>query len=161
MNIDRRRLLTLAAASALGSTTSAHAVAPPISALGLDAAQFGVRPGSPDDQSRSFQRALDQAARARAPLAIAPGDYRVGNLKLPPGSQLLGVRTASRLVLTNGPSLLAAENADNVAVSGLVLDGLRRPLPPKRGLVHIDNGRGLALSNCEIIGAGGTGILCV
>jgi uncharacterized secreted repeat protein (TIGR03808 family) len=160
MNIDRRRLLALAAASA-GSTTSARAVAAPISALGLDAAQFGLRPGSPDDQSRSFQRALDQAARARVPLAITPGDYRVGNLKLPPGSQLLGVRGASRLVLASGPSLLAAENAENVTISGLVLDGLRRPLPPRRGLVHIENGRGLAVSNCEIIGAGGIGICCV
>ena len=95
------------------------------------------------------------------PLAIQPGDYRVGNLKLPPGSQLLGVRGASRLVVTSGPSLLAAENAENVAISGLVLDGLRRPLPPRRGLVHIENGRGLAVSNCEIIGAGGIGICCV
>jgi uncharacterized secreted repeat protein (TIGR03808 family) len=161
MNIDRRRLLALAAASALGPTTAARAAAPPISALGLDAAQFGLRPGSPDDQSRSFQRALDEAARARVPLAIPPGDYRVGNLKLQSGSQLLGGRGASRLVLTGGPSLLAAENADNVTISGVVLDGLQRRLSSRRGLVHIENGRGLAISNCEIIGAGGIGICCI
>jgi uncharacterized secreted repeat protein (TIGR03808 family) len=119
-----------------------------------------LRPGSPDDQSRSFQRAIDQAARTRVPLAIGPGTYRVSNLKLSGGSQLLGVRGASRLVLAHGASLLAIENADNVAVSGLVLDGLQRALPQRRELVHVENARGIAISGCEIVAAGGIAIRC-
>src|SRR5207302_704471 len=85
--VDRRRFLALAATAGVGAIPAlAHAAVPmPISALGLDAAQFGLRPGSPDDQSRALQRALDEAARSRAPLALAPGVYRVGNLRLPAG----------------------------------------------------------------------------
>src|ERR1051325_4584325 len=112
LDLDRRHLFALTAA--------------PISALGVDAAQFGLRPGGPDDQSRALQRALDETARNRSPLAIAPGTYRAGNLKLPPGAQLVGVRGATRLVLTEGPSLLAGAGVDHVTLSGLVIDGGRR-----------------------------------
>ena len=66
MPIDRRRLL-------VGLSTSAAVLAAPLSAFGLDAAQFGVRAGSLDDQSRALQRAIDQAAHARVPLMLAPG----------------------------------------------------------------------------------------
>jgi len=41
----------------------------PLSAHGLDAAPFGVRPGALDDQSHALQRAIDEAARRRAPPA--------------------------------------------------------------------------------------------
>ena len=61
-------------------------------ALGVEGSQFGLRPGGADDQSRAFQRAIDETARNRTPLAIAPGSYRVGNLKLPANAQLVGVR---------------------------------------------------------------------
>ena len=79
MPIDRRQLL-------VGTVTGAATLAAPLSAYGLDAAQFGVRPGAPDDQSRALQRAIDQAARTRAPLVLASGVYRAGDIKLPPGA---------------------------------------------------------------------------
>jgi uncharacterized secreted repeat protein (TIGR03808 family) len=164
MHIDRRRLLALSAATlgaSAGSSAMAAPAAPPVSALGLDAGQFGLRPGSADDQSRALQRALDEAARTRAPLAIAPGVYRVGGVKLPAGAQLMGVRGATRLVLANGPSLLAAAGADQVTLSGLVLDGGRRPLPERRGVVQFENCASLKIVDCEIKDAGGNGIVLV
>src|ERR1700722_15626999 len=99
MTINRRTLLAGLAAAAAPSLARAAA---PISAFGLDAAQFGVHPGSPDDQSRALQRAIDQAAAARAPLALAPGTYRAGDLMLPAGAQIRGIRGATRLVSTGG-----------------------------------------------------------
>ena len=78
--MDRRKLLWWSgAASALGAATAlperaaAAAASASVSALGLDAAQMGVRPGSPDDQTASLQRAIDRAAQARVPLALPPG----------------------------------------------------------------------------------------
>ena len=123
MEIDRRHLLGFAAiaAGAGASVPRALAAASPIGTLGLDAAHFGLRPGSTEDQSRVLQNAIDTAARAHAPLTIAPGLYRAGNLKLPAGAQLLGVRGATQIVLTEGPSLLAAAGADHITLSGLVL----------------------------------------
>ena len=71
-----------------------------------------LRPGAADDQSAKLQRAVDQAARTRVPLWLAPGVYRAGGITLAPGAQIVGVRGATRLVFTQGPSLLAAEHAD-------------------------------------------------
>jgi uncharacterized secreted repeat protein (TIGR03808 family) len=107
-----------------------------------------------------LQRAVEATARARQPLAIAPGSYRVGNITLPDGAQLIGVRGATKLVLTDGPSLVAADNAGHVTLSNLVFDGVRRRLPEGRGLVHFENARNVKIADCEILNAGGNGIQC-
>ena len=83
--------------------------APLTSALGRDATQYGVRPGSPDDQTRALQRAIDEAARAQVPLALPPGVYRTGMLRLASGTQLVGVRGATKFVFTGGPSMFPAK----------------------------------------------------
>ena len=155
MPIDRRTLL---AGLAAATTPSLARAAAPISTLGLDAAQLGVRPGSPDDQTKALQRAIDQAAAAHAPLALAPGVYRAGDLVLPAGTQIVGVRGASRLVSTRGRPLLTAPQADRVTLNGLVLDGAGSRLPERLGLVALMNGRDVRIADCEINGAGGHGI---
>jgi uncharacterized secreted repeat protein (TIGR03808 family) len=151
MNLNRRHLLTAAA-------TGAAAFAAPLSAFGLDAAHFGMRPGAPDDQSGALQRAIDQATHTRVPLMLAPGVYRAGALTLPAGASLAGVRGATRLILTHGPSLLSAEHADTVSLIGLTLDGGSQPLPPGRALVHFDDVKAVRISDCEVAGAGGNGV---
>src|SRR5262249_28147288 len=153
-----------AATAAIGAAASSSwaapgSAAPPISALGVDATQFGVRAGSPDDQSRALQRAIDETARTRSPLALAPGVYRAGNLQLPAGAQLIGVRGASRIMLTDGPALIAAAGAGHVTLSRLVLDGGRRPLPERRGLVQLESCQSVKISDCEIRGSGRNGIV--
>jgi uncharacterized secreted repeat protein (TIGR03808 family) len=151
MPIDRRQVI-------VGSITGAVALAAPFSAYGLDAAQLGVRAGAPDDQSRAFQRALDQAARTRTPLILAPGVYRAGDLNLPAGAQLFGVRGATRLILTHGPSLFFTEGSDSVTLSGLTLEGGGQALPQNRGLVHFTATKSVRITDCTIVGAGGNGI---
>jgi uncharacterized secreted repeat protein (TIGR03808 family) len=166
--MDRRKLLQWSGiASAFGAAAAVpeRAAAAPAqasaSALGLDAAQMGVRPGSPDDQSAVLQRAIDRAAAARVPLLLPPGVYRAGALKLPAGAQLIGIRGATRLVYSGGPSLFGAEHADQISLTGLTLDGMKRPLPPHEGLLHMESCRGVRIADCAILGAGGTGILFV
>ncbi len=165
MDLDRRHLLALTAATVGAAATAAPAraapAATPISALGVDASHFGLRAGSPDDQSRTLQRAIDETARTRAPLAMAPGVYRAGNLKLPAGAQLIGARGATRIVLTDGPSLVTAQGVDHVTLSGLVLDGGKRALPERRGLLQLESCRSIKIADCEIRGSGRNGIVCI
>jgi uncharacterized secreted repeat protein (TIGR03808 family) len=165
MVIDRRHLLKLGTSAAVAASAGARptlaATASPISTLRLDAAHFGLRPGASEDQSRVLQTAIDAAARARAPLAIAPGAYRAGNLKLPAGTQLLGVRGATQIILSEGPSLFAATGADHVTLSGLVLDGGKRALGDGRGLVQLEGCRAVRIVDCEILGSGSLGIRCI
>jgi uncharacterized secreted repeat protein (TIGR03808 family) len=161
MDVNRRHLLGASAASVVGAAALAPDVAraaPLTSALGRDATQYGVRPGSPDDQTRALQRAIDEAARAQVPLALPPGVYRTGMLHLANGTQLTGVRGATRLIFTGGASMLLGEGAGHIGLSSITLDGAGIPLAPRRGLVHCLGGRDVRIQDCEIIGSGGAGI---
>jgi uncharacterized secreted repeat protein (TIGR03808 family) len=161
MDLNRRHLIGVSAAGmagALALSPDAARAAPLTSTLGRDATQYGVRPGSPDDQTRALQRAIDEAARAQAPLALPPGVYRTGMLKLSPSSQLTGVRGATKLVFTGGPSMVSGEAASSAGLTGITLDGGGIPLPARRGLVHCLGGRDLRITDCEIANSGGNGI---
>src|SRR3984893_1186907 len=161
MDVNRRHLLGASAAGAAGAlamTPDAVRAAPLASTLGRDVTQYGVRPGSPDDQTRALQRAIDEAARAQAPLVLPPGVYRTGMLRLENGSQLIGVRGATRLVFNGGASMLLGEGAGSVGLTGITLDGSGIPLPARRGLIHCLSGRDIRITDCEISGSGGNGI---
>jgi uncharacterized secreted repeat protein (TIGR03808 family) len=161
MDVNRRHLIGASAAGvagALAMSPDAARAATLTSALGRDATQYGVRPGSPDDQTRVLQRAIDEAARAQVPLALPPGVYRTGMLRLQSGTQLVGVRGATKLIFNGGPSMLSGEGAGNVGLTNITLDGSGIPLPTRRGLVHCLGGRDIRITDCEITGSGGNGI---
>jgi uncharacterized secreted repeat protein (TIGR03808 family) len=161
MDVNRRYLIGTSAAGVAGalaiSPEPARAAAL-TSAAGRDVTQYGVRPGSPDDQTRNLQRAIDEAARAQVPLALPPGVYRTGLLRLQSGTQLVGVRGATKLVFNGGASMLQSEGANSIGLSGLTLDGGGIPLPTRRGLVHCLGGRDVRITDCEITASGGNGI---
>ena len=164
-SVDRRDFLRAGALAAVGcgaslaatSSTGSHA-APLMATLGRDAAHYGVTPGGPDDQTRALQRAINETARERVPLALPPGVYRTSMLTLPDGARLVGVRGATRLVLSGGPSLIAASRCEGVGLTGLAIDGGGASLPERRGLVHIEHGRAIALRDCDILASGRCGV---
>src|SRR6195256_1853556 len=161
MDVNRRHLIGASAAGVAGAlavSTDAARAAPLTSVLGRDVTQYGVRPGSPDDQTRILQRAIDEAARAQAPLALPPGVYRTGMLRLQGGSQLVGVRGATKLIFTGGASMFQGEGAGGIGLTNIKLDGGGVPLPTRRGLVHCIGGRDIRIVDCEITGSGGNGI---
>src|SRR6202795_2795017 len=160
-DVNRRHLIGASAAgvaSALVLSPGAAHAAPLTSTFGRDVTQYGVRPGSPDDQTKALQRAIDDAARAQAPLALPPGVYRTGMLRLQSGTQLIGVRGATKLVFNGGASMLSGEGADSIGLTNITLDGGGIPLPTRRGLVHCLGGRDIRIIDCEITGSGGNGI---
>jgi uncharacterized secreted repeat protein (TIGR03808 family) len=161
MDLNRRHLIgasVTGAAGALAMAPDAARAAPLTSTLGRDATQYGVRPSSPDDQTRVLQRAIDDAARAQVPLALPPGIYRTGMLRLASGTQLVGVRGATKLVFNGGASLLQSEGAGHIGISNITLDGGGIALPTRRGLIHCLGGRDIRIVDCEIAGSGGAGI---
>ncbi len=170
MDPGRRKLLkwsgaaSALSAAAIGATPFVHRpaaatpISAPASALGLDAAQMGVRADSAEDQSASLQRAIDRAAAARVPLALPPGVYRIGGVKLPSGAQIIGVRGATRLVLGGGSSIMVTDHAEQISLTGITFDGRGRPLPPNQGLVHAEFTTGLRIVDCAVVRTGGHGI---
>ncbi len=163
MDISRRHLINAsanaAAAGALAMPADPARAAPLTSMLGRDATQFGVRPNSPDDQTKALQRAINEVANAQMPLALPPGIYRTGQLRLPNGAQLVGVRGATILKFTGGdvprhrrrrkrasicpisPSMAAGSSSLTGADSCTVVSGLN-----------------VRIHDCEIVGSGGYGI---
>ena len=161
MDVNRRHLIGASAAGVAGALAvapDAARAAPLTSAMGRDATQYGVRPGSPDDQTRVLQRAIDEAARAQAPLALPPGIYRTGTLRFSSGTQLVGVRGATKLVFNGGASMFQGEGANHIGLTGISLDGGGMALPARRGLVHCLGGSDIRIIDCEIINSGGAGI---
>jgi uncharacterized secreted repeat protein (TIGR03808 family) len=147
-----RRSFLFAAAATLALPVSARASV-------LDGASFGLKPGMPEDQTRSLQRAIETAAGSRMPLRLAPGAYKVGELRLPANSQIMGVRGQTRLMFQGGTACLSAPRADGVTLSGLVVDGAGKALPDRQGLVMLAHGRGVRVEDCEIVGAGHHGLV--
>lgn len=161
MDLNRRHLIgasTVGVAGALAMPADASRAAPLTSLLGRDATQYGVRPGSSEDQTRALQRAIDEAARAQIPLALPPGVYRTGLLRLPSGAQLIGVRGATKLVFTGGASAIQSDGSDAIGLTGITFDGGNIPLPTRRGLIHVLGGRDVRIADCTITGSGGSGI---
>ncbi len=162
MDISRRNLLNASAASAaagalVGASEPAHA-ATLMSALGRDATQYGLRPNAPDDQTRILQRAIDDSAAAQMPLALPPGIYRTGTLRLPSGAQLVGVRGASVLKSTGNASILTSQGANGISITGLTLDGGGIKLAERTGLVHFLSGTDIRIRDCSFVASGGCGI---
>src|ERR1700704_2807734 len=161
MDVKRRYFMGVSAAGfagALAMPPDSARAAQPTSALGRDVTQYGVRPGSADDQTKVLQRAIDEAARAQVPLALPPGIYRTGMLRLQNGTQLIGVRGATKLVFNGGASMLQGEGAGSIGLTNITLNGSGIPLPSRRGLVHWGSGRDIRIIDCEITGSGGNGI---
>jgi uncharacterized secreted repeat protein (TIGR03808 family) len=161
MDVKRRQFMGVSAAGfagALAMSPDSARAAQPTSMLGRDATQYGVRPGSPDDQTKVLQRAIDEAARAQVPLALPPGIYRTGLLRLQGGSQLIGVRGATKFAFNGGASMLQGEGAGGIGLSGITFDGGGIPLPTRRGLIHCSGGRDIRITECEITASGGNGI---
>jgi uncharacterized secreted repeat protein (TIGR03808 family) len=161
MDVNRRHLIGAAAAGAAGAlamSSDAARAAPLTSAIGRDVTQYGVHPGSPDDQTKALQRAIDDAARAQVPLALPPGVYRTGMLRLQNGTQLIGVRGATKFIFNGGVSMFQGKGAGSIGLVNITLDGGGIPLPTRRGLVHCLQGRDIRITDCEISGGGGNGI---
>jgi uncharacterized secreted repeat protein (TIGR03808 family) len=158
MNFDRRRLFA-AVAGAAAAVPAAATGAPRTNPDAAPRPRFtadslGLRPNAEDDQSEALQRAIARAAEAREVLHLPPGSYRAGGVQLPPYAAIRGVPGATRLIMTTGPSLLAATGSDYVSLRGLVLDGAAVALPDRRGLVHLSQGHGIRIADCTVLDAG-------
>ena len=160
MKIDRRRLLVVSALTGALPVASlaTPAGAAPLSSLGVDATQLGVRAGGGADQSNMLQSAIDKTAGSRVPLMLGPGDYRVSGLSLPSGTQLIGVRGATRLIFSGGAAMISARGGDHITLAGLTIEGGGRPLPENSALVVFEQCNDLRIMDCEVTGSGRSGI---
>src|ERR1700680_1280272 len=144
MRLDRRRLFAaLAGAATAGATAPAFARSAGDLALPsiIDATSLGLRPNAAEDQSNILQRAIARAGAAGAVLQLPAGFYRAGALQLPPYAAIKGFAGATRIVMAGGPSIFASTGSDHISLRNLIFDGAGIPLPDRRGLIHLTQGK--------------------
>ncbi|MDP3895933.1 MAG: TIGR03808 family TAT-translocated repetitive protein [Mesorhizobium sp.] len=165
--LNRRRFLTATAGFAAGGLVMPYAQAAgalagiDLAAMrgSINASDLGVHPGAFDDQSKAFSKMLAKAAGTDTPVFMPPGTYTISNITLPARVRLSGVPGATRLVYAGDGHLLAAENAEHIELTGLVLDGANRWLGDNaQGIVDLRGVAHFVLDNCRVIGAGKNGI---
>jgi len=159
--LDRRRFLLATAGLSAGGLAPPANAASPLAGVenasmrgSIDATEFGVHPGAFDDQSKAFARMLEKASDRDMPVFMPPGIYVVSNITLPSRVRLSGVPGATRLVYGGDGHLLAAENADHIELTGLVLDGANRWLGDHaQGVIDARGVRHFVLDNCQVTGS--------
>ncbi|HEY7669038.1 MAG TPA: right-handed parallel beta-helix repeat-containing protein [Hyphomicrobium sp.] len=156
MSVSRRELIlaglgfgvTLAAGARLAS---AHRTTP---------STFGVAPlGSTADHTAMLQHAADAAAQSGRPLFLPPGLYSTGRLELRSGTHLTGIPGKSILRCRDGGGLIGVEQAADIRLDGLVLDGHGRDMGVDGALLAANMATRLQLSNCRFLRSGSGGIL--
>lgn len=120
----------------------------------MDVTTLGVRPGALDDQSATFQRAIDTAAREGQPLFLPAGDYLVSNIDLPSGLTMIGAPGRTRIRYAGDGHLMFATEVSDIHLEGLILDGENRLLADYApALLHISTGDAISLEDCSILGS--------
>ncbi|WP_340159943.1 TIGR03808 family TAT-translocated repetitive protein [uncultured Hoeflea sp.] len=166
--LSRRALLgSLAGIGAAGLLTSLSATRAAAGDLftqidlrgGHDADLAGLLPDAVDDQSRLFQRAIDDAAAAGRILRLPPGRFVVSNIDLPDGARIAGVPGATRLIYGGRGHFMLAEGARRIELSGLVFDGANQRLGDHvSALVHLRSVSEAIVDGMVIAGADGHGL---
>ena len=151
--INRRFVLTglasLAGVGILPRTTQAQTASGIINAV-----EFGLTPGGPDDQTIKLNALLTKASSSGQQIFLPPGAYIVSGLQFPAYVNLLGVSGKSRLLFGGKSGLIRANGSDHIQLNGLVIDGDGRPLGDSvRGLFEASNVAHLVLDDCQIVGA--------
>lgn len=162
--MDRRRFLFGAAALSLAAPAVATAqdsagfVAASLRGS-LNAADLGVVPEALDDQSRAFQRMLDEASDKNQPIFLPAGTYVVSNLNLPKTVRLSGVPGATRVIYGGNGHLLLAEQTEMLILEGITFDGANRwQGEDNPGLIQARSVPQVMIDGCRILGAGKTAI---
>lgn len=121
---------------------------------------YGIVPGGGEiDQTATLQLAADDAAQSGTPLFLPAGIYSTSRLTLKSGTQIVGVPGRSILRYRDGGAILNVEQAENIRLTGLVLDGEGKPLPEHGSLLAATEAKHLDISDCRFIASGADGVV--
>jgi polygalacturonase len=124
------------------------------------ASTFGVMPaGGAVDRTAMLQQAIDAAAKSGEPLFLPPGIYSTRRLELKSGTHLTGMPGKSILRYRDGGGLIGVEQAEDIRLDGIVLDGGGRDMGIDGALLTATMVERLQLSNCSFLRSGSGAIL--
>ncbi|MDA7947660.1 MAG: TIGR03808 family TAT-translocated repetitive protein [Hyphomicrobiaceae bacterium] len=166
MILNRRQMMagglgmSAGLAAAAGPRVASARASSPAAAV-RSVADYGIRPDTDADQTSRFQTAIDDAAKSGQVLHLPAGAYRVGALQLRSNSQISGVPGLSLLKFSPGNAALTATKANNIHLTGLVLDGSgNAPAGDSNvsALLSANHVSGIAITACKITSSRTNGI---
>jgi uncharacterized secreted repeat protein (TIGR03808 family) len=109
-------------------------------------------PDSDADQTDALQRLVDEAASRKLPLQLPAGRILIRTLNLRPGSRIAGAAGSTILAHAGNGAMLLADQADNLRLEGLTLDGALSPLDATRsqGLLTIRRTAAITLRDLDV-----------
>jgi uncharacterized secreted repeat protein (TIGR03808 family) len=124
--------------------------APPVPPAGATRAS-----GATGDQTAHLQRLVDEAALSGTPVVLPAGVTLARGLRLRPGTVLRGAGPRSVLKLAGDGPLLVGEDAGDVRIEHLRLEG---GTGSPSALVHLVRCRGLRIEGVTLAGSAGNGL---
>lgn len=168
MTFHRRMLLKtgiiagfgIGAAAVVSKPERADAATSAGAANALSSLLAALKPNSPADQSAELQAAIDAASTAGVPIELAPGTYRVHDIRLRSATRLIGCARATTLLFSGGHTFITADKADDLVISGITLDGLYARYDPElgEGLLSIVNSRRITIDDLTVRHSAKSGI---
>lgn len=128
--------------------------------LAISTEDLGIVPGVGRDQTAALQVAIDHAAAKGLPLFLAPGRYAISGLHLRPGTVLMGAGEASVLSYSGTSACVIAENAANILMQNLRIDGNSMALDRTKSdaLLQLTACTRIRIDGLHIRAAGGNGM---
>ena len=98
----------------------------------INAAELGLVPNGSRDQSKVFQKILNDAIMAGQQVFVPAGHYLLADIFLLDGVQIIGVPGQTHLLYSGGKSFFSGDKANGILLSGLVFDGQGKKLDKNR-----------------------------
>jgi uncharacterized secreted repeat protein (TIGR03808 family) len=163
MTFDRRSIigvgLGLGAAATAARAAERRAPSRTAPANAADVAP-NLAPDDSRDQTTLLQAAIDTAAEKDVPLVLAPGKFIVSDLRLRPGTRLIGAARATTLVFAGGAAFVTADKADGLVIEGIAFDGAYKAFDTSRGdgLLMLSRCKDMRLVDLDIANSVGIGL---
>jgi uncharacterized secreted repeat protein (TIGR03808 family) len=152
MTLDRRHILGatlgLGAAATAARTANAAQTSP------------GLVADDGRDQTVALQAAIDAAAEKNAPLVLPAGTFIVSDLRLRPGTRLIGAAGATTLAFGGGEAFVTGDKTDGLLLEGIAFDGRYKTFNAARGdgLVTLSQSKDIRLADLDIRNGVGIGL---
>ncbi len=135
MTFDRRSILGAglglgAAATAARANEKSSAR---LTAMNATAISPSLAPDDGRDQTSALQAAVDAAAEKDVPLVLPPGTFVVSDLRLHPGTRLVGAARATTIAYGGGEAFVTADKADGLVLEGITFDCAYKKFDTARG----------------------------
>jgi uncharacterized secreted repeat protein (TIGR03808 family) len=149
-HLTRRHLLASLGAAAVLAPRLAHADD------ALHAVDFGVVPGSADDQSQALQDAIDAAATGGQKLVLPPGPIFVADIVFASRLVIEGTPGSTQLTGSNGAAIGAFTDVSDARVTNVIFAGTAGDM---NALIVVASSVSVSFTQCSFIDGARTGLL--